>query len=83
MSATKDAPTWRAIEHGIEFLEEIRKIYSSTSRLSTPGRAARATAFSICYKINKDNDLDDPKYELYVRTENGDLEPVVFSHHEL
>ena len=70
-------------EHGLKFLTEIRKIYSNTSRHATSGRAARVTAFTICYMLSKDSDCIGPKYELYVRTESGGLEPVIFFHHEL
>lgn len=70
-------------EHGLKFLKEIRKIYGNTGERATPGRAARVIAFTICYMLNRNSDYAGPNYELYVRTESGDLEPVIFSHHEL
>ena len=72
-----------ANERGLKFLEEIRTVYSETSRLPTPGRAARITAFAICVMLDRSGEHIGPKYELYVRTKNGDLEPVMFYHHEL
>ena len=70
-------------KHGLKFLEEIRILYSETSRLPTPGRAARVTAFAICVMLDRSGEHIGPKYELYVRTESGDLEPVFFFHREL
>jgi len=70
-------------EHGLKFLEEVRTIYGDTGRLFTPGRAARVTAFAICVMLDGSGEHIGPDYELYVCTESGDLEPVIFFHHEL
>jgi len=70
-------------EHGLRFLEEVRAIYSDCSKLLTPNSAARLTAFAICVMLDGSGEHVGPNYELYVRTENSDLEPVTFFHHEL
>jgi len=70
-------------KHGLKFLEEIRAIYGDCGRLLTPGRAARVTAFAICVMLDRSGEHVGPDYELYVRAESGDLEPVAFFHHEL
>lgn len=71
-------------KHGLKFLEEVREIYCDCARrLGTHGHAARVTAFAICVMLDGSGEHVGPDYELYVRTEDGKLEPVKFFHHEL
>jgi len=69
--------------NGRQFLQEVRVIIEECSKLKTPERAARVTAFAICVMLDGSGEsLPGGVYALSVLKDDG-LEPVEFKHDEL
>lgn len=69
--------------NGEIFLRRVREIIEDCSKLPTPERAARVTAFAICVMLDGSGEDIGPEYILYVRNEKDGIDPVNFFHHDL
>ena len=66
------------------FLQHVRDIIDDCSKLESPERAARVTAFAICVMLDGSGEHCGPEYVLSVKNENDGIDdPVKFFHHDL
>lgn len=70
-----------AEQRGSTFLYACRAIIAECSQLRE--RAARVSIFCLCILLDGSGEISGPEYVLSVRNEQGELEPVIFDHHDL